>query len=230
MISRTGSSDDQEPVDIDTDRGADIDYLSTDPDDDPGRDSDDDQAQPSGEPRGRAGWRSAIALLAVVLAAVSATWWDGGQRSDGAAQVLAATAEGRADADHADAFISSTIVYASPQLESAMLGREMRAGLLMLVANSAEEALAPVRADRDRLVSLAIPPWRGSLAGARDAAIGYLNQRIAVSEAIGHRANPPATTASVEQRLIAVRVALGQVRADPDFLAKVQIGLGDITN
>ena len=100
----------------------------------------------------------------------------------------------------------------------------------MLVANSAEEALTSVRADRDRLVSLTIPPWRGSLVGARDAAVEYLNQRIAVSEAIGHRANPPVTTVSVEQRLIAVRVALGQVRADPDFLAKVQIGLGDTTN
>ena len=122
--SRTGSGDDQEPVDIEIDRGADIDYLSTDPDDDPGRDPD-DQAQPSGKHRGRAGWRSAIALLAVVLVAVAAIWWDGGQRSDGAAQVLAATAEGRADADHADAFISSTIVYASPRLESAEVGSDV---------------------------------------------------------------------------------------------------------
>lgn len=127
-------------------------------------------------------WVWLVAALAVVAALVA--WADGAQRGREFEAVVDRTAQGAQLARWADGLVGSTVQYASPLLISTRVPADVRAGLGDLVSQSAGRGAADLRQARTALAETTVLPWHSALRQARDAAVAYLDARLAFLDAV----------------------------------------------
>jgi hypothetical protein len=127
--------------------------------------------------RNRRAWRWVAVVGGVVFVAVFV-----GQRADRAARhsefagLVRASADAQASAEHADAQMRSTRAYTLPELDSAPAA--VRVGLAKLIADSAGEGVADLRASRSAVASTSVLPWHRSIRAAKRAELDYLDTWI----------------------------------------------------
>jgi hypothetical protein len=98
--------------------------------------------------------------------------------------LAAASMDGRATTQHAEAVVESTRAYTMPLLTSAQ--PDVRAGLARLIADSAGKGAIEVRAVRAKVAGTVVLPWHSSLEQAKDHDEQYLDAWAAYLDKIAH--------------------------------------------
>jgi hypothetical protein len=118
-------------------------------------------------------WIAFCVAIVIALVAGVANTADRSSRHREFNALLTATIDGQATAVHADELVESTRQYTMPLLGSAQ--PNVRTGLEQLIAQSATQGVAEVRATRAKVAATSVLPWHRGLHQARAAELSYLD-------------------------------------------------------
>lgn len=161
--------------------------------------------------------RVAVIGALVVMLALGALAWvvDARWRSSATAELALAFDETVSAIEIAERRVQSVMEYARPARERVDVDPAVRASLDELVLETAVDADADIAIPRDRLNSVALPPWHGDLRIAQERAALWLDLRAAGITSLvetGQAIYPPRE--EIDAARESLRVAWAGVRGD----------------
>jgi hypothetical protein len=165
-------------------------------------------------------WIAFCAAIVIALVAGVANTADRSSRRREFNTLLATTIDGQATAVHADEMVESTRQYTMPLLGSAP--PNVRAGLEQLIAQSATQGVAEVRATRAKVAATSVLPWHRALHQAKVAELSYLDTWAAYLDSVAHGGDTgaiPTTTLATKR----TNAAAALRDAAPDRTASLAI-------